>query len=299
MLHYFYGEDTYRARQAIAALAQQHRATIRWLDHDDLQHQSVADTLGQSAGLFGATLLVVRDVSRLPMALQAQLLEFSQSHPQALAVLWDRTPVRRPSLLMKRLAAQSFLYEPRMSTAAWLNQAVQARGGTIAPSAALLLIDRLGSDRWQLLAVVEKMLITHTAITPAVVAAETQAAGDAEIFAVLTAIVNQRPHVLGSIKTLLAQGNSELYILSMLAWQFKVLTQVRQGSEAGLTPAAIASRYQLKPFVVAKSLAVVTTVSSEQLLGFLTRILATDVVIKQGRVDARTGLLMLVVSLVT
>ena len=83
----------------------------------------------------------------------------------------------------------------------------------------------------------------------------------------------------------------------MLAWQFKVLVQVKQGMVAQLSPAAIARRTKLKPFVIEKSLPHVRLVSLPQLLDTLTKLLAADWAIKQGKVDARTALTMTVLGL--
>lgn len=297
--HYFYGEDTYAARQVIGQLADQNKATIRWIDKDDLQQQSVVDVVGQQGGLFGALLPVIRDPSMFSKATQEALLSYLQEHTNLELVLWDRESVKRPAPLSKAGQAQKFSYAGEAATARWVTDQVKQQGGTITSAAAGLLVDRAGQNRWQLEQLIEKILLRTATIAPDVVEAEIDATSEAEIFTTLQAIVRRQKDVaFKHITTLLEAGNSELYILSMLAWQFKILVTVKRGSVAGLNPEAIARKYNLKPFVVTKSLPAVQGLSYDQLLDTLTKILATDVAIKQGKVAAKTGLLMLILNLV-
>lgn len=295
--HYFYGEDTYQARQAIGVLAQNKHASIRWVDKEELQQQAAADVVGQQGGLFGAILPVIRDPSRLAKATQEALLAYLNDHADLELVLWDRESVKRPNVFVKAAKAQQFSYEGEATTVTWVSQEVTKQGGTITPAAAKMLVERAGQNRWQLKNIIERLLLTNSTITPDQITAELEVSNEAEIFATLQAILNRQKDVaLQSITTLLEAGNSELYILSMLAWQFKTLTMVKRGSVLGLTPAATAARFGLKPFVVTKSLPRVQGVTYEYLLDRLTKILATDVAIKQGKVEARTGLMMLILA---
>lgn len=296
--HYFYGHNTYQARQAIEKLALATGATVQWLDKEDFQQRGVADWFDQQAGLFGTQLPVVRDVSRLGATIKEDIAAYLTQHPASEVVLWDRE-LPRPSAFTKRLPnPQKFSYPTPPEAVAWVQATMLKDGGTVTAEAAALLVDRAGVDYWQLQSILEKIVLTRATVTAEAVEEETQVRSEAEIFATLTAIINkQKQQAIASITTLLQQGSSELYVVSMLAWQFKVLTQVKQGSERGLSPEAISERYALKPFVVKKSLTQIRQVSADKLLETLTKILATDLAIKQGKVDPKTGLFMVVLSL--
>lgn len=288
MIHYFYGEDTYQARQAIGELAAKKKAAICWLDKESFQAKGVADWLGQQTGLFGATLPVVRDLSRLAASTQTEIADYLEQHQSIEAVLWDRAKTRRLPPLPKGITKQQFASPSPSELSAWLVAAVQEHGGTINSAAASSLVERVGTNRYALLGIIEKMLLTTQVITTTEVDAEADSVQAAEIFTTLTAILNHRPQqAIASVTTLLNQGHSELYVLSMLAWQFKILVQVKQGTTT-----------KLKPFVVKKSLPYVQAVSADQLLDTLTKLLATDWAIKQGKIEARTALMMTVLGLV-
>lgn len=298
-VYYFYGDDTYQARQAIDVLAEQQHAAIRWLDQEAVQEKSVADHLGQQTGLFGAALPVIRDVNRFSKKIQADIATYLATHPgQVTAVLWDRESSRPPAALSKLAQPRQFLLPAGRELEQWIQQLVAQQGGAIAPDSARLLLERIGPDRWRLKNVLEKMLLTATTITPAVIAAEADSVSQAEIFSTLSAILRrQKKQALDNIAAILAAGQSELYILTMLAWQFKVLVQVKRHAATDSSPAAIARHTKLKPYVIEKSLPYVRTVSLSQLVDTLTKILAADWAIKQGKVEARTGLYMTALNL--
>ncbi|MEX2055227.1 MAG: hypothetical protein WD972_03515 [Candidatus Andersenbacteria bacterium] len=74
---------------------------------------------------------------------------------------------------------------------------------------------------------------------------------------------------------------------------------MRQGIDQGLSEAAIAKKQQLHPYVVQKNMPLARQFSFRELLDTLTKIMATDFAIKQGKVDPRTGLTMLTLSLMS
>ena len=84
----------------------------------------------------------------------------------------------------------------------------------------------------------------------------------------------------------------------MLAYQFRTLLAVKDGILAKQREFEIVRAAKLHPYVVQKSMPVARRWERNALLAALTRILATDFAIKQGKVEARTGLLLLVLGLV-
>lgn len=299
MLIYYYGEDIYRAEQAIRALAAERHATIQWVDREELTQRPLGEWLGQATGLFGVTLPVVRDPAQLPAALQATVIAAGKAH-HGEVIAWERgVPDKRSALWRAwRESAEEFSYQPTPVIARWVEQAVQQRGGTIEPSAATLLVERVGPDGYQLLSMIEKLVLTDTTITPAAVSTEAAAVPAANIFAALDAMTRgQSGAVVRQVETLLHDGHSEFYLLSMLAYQVRTLVLIRAADRPGQSAAALAKATRLHPYVVEKSLPVARRFAVTQLHDVLTRILATDFAIKQGKADPRTGLIMLILSL--
>jgi DNA polymerase III delta subunit len=300
MVHYFYGVDTYAARQALTELAGKQQARIRWLDKENLAERSLASWLEQSSGLFGTELVVLRDASELPKAVQETIPEVALAATTTW-VIWDRgLPDKRTKLFKSlRKSAREFTYPTPEVATRWLQELAQAQGATLEPAAARLLLERVGGDGWRLTSEVAKLALVTLTITTHDVAEATTATATADIFPTLEAVVrHDQVRALGNIEILLQAGQSELYILSMLGYQFRTLLQIKQAQRTIPDEAGIARHTQLHPYVVQKSLPLAAQFSETQLLDTITKVLATDVAIKQGKVDARTAIIMLVVSLV-
>ena len=300
MAQYFYGPDAYGARLAIDEVATQQKSALRWLDSDDLIEKSLAAWVGQSRGLFGVELLVVRDPSQFPKSSQEKIAASLGQLEAASCILWDRAaPDKRSKLYRtaKKIGREfSELTEPQL--VAWLRQEAEARSGTIDQAAAQLLVVRLGSDRWRLQTELERLLLRDSTVRRELVEDEIVAPPQAEIFSTLEAVVRgEAPVAVARVEALLALGESEFYLLSMLAYQYRTLLVIKQQQHVGQSKAAVATATGLHPYVVEKSLPIVQRSSVGELLSGLTRIAATDFAIKQGKVDPRTGLMMLVVGL--
>lgn len=294
MIEYFYGEDSYRARQAIASRAKQAQATIRWLGREELTARPLPEWTGQRQSLFGTELIVVLDPGQMPRALQASLVDALKQQQEAAAIVWERgMPDKRSALFRQcRARAQEFMYQSEAQVAAWLTQEARARGSVLEPAAATALVHHVGKDGWRLLGELEKLSLQCDRITAAHVAEETVAATPSDIFTVLDALMlGDRRRVLQHVEQLLQEGHSELYILSMLGYQFRTLLILERYH--GQSPAHVAAATQLHPFVVEKGLRQLRHLSVAWLLDTLTRVLATDFAIKQGKVDAKTALVLL------
>lgn len=301
MQHYFWGEDTYAARQAIGQLAEEQQAAIHWLDEADLIERPLATRLGER-GLFGRELLVVRDPAGMAPAVQEAIATALTQSGAGLGVAWDRGTPDQRSLLPKRLRSHgqcfSFLDGPHLTD--WLIAQAAAYEVAVEPEAARLLVERLGPDRWRLESELQRLLlgVQGKRLSRDVVAREVPITETADIFPTLEAIVaGKRAQACSAVEHLLAAGHGELYIVSMLAYQFRTLCLVRAGVDQKLAPPVVARRAGLHPYVVQKSWAAARRLPAVRLQRALTSVLATDFAMKRGAVDMRTGLFMLVLQL--
>ncbi|MEX1997417.1 MAG: hypothetical protein WEA04_01940 [Candidatus Andersenbacteria bacterium] len=298
MISYFYGEDTYRAHGAIAAIAEKQTARIYWLTRGDLEARPLAEILSQGSSLFGQYLFVIQDAAAFPLPLQEAVIAASQG--TAAGIVWDRGAPDKRSRLFRHFKknAREFVYPSPPVMVEWLAREVSQRGGVLEEAAGMVLLTRVGYDGWRLLNTVDQLLLTHDRLTTRVVSDALPVKGEAEIFAALQAVAQgNEHHALHHIEGLLQAGSSEFYIISMLAYQLRTLVLIRRGLARQLTAPAIAQEQGLHPYVVQKNMALARQFSPTVLLDNLTKILATDFAIKQGKVDPRTGLYMLVIAL--
>lgn len=300
MIAYYYGEDTYGAREAILERAQEEQAVIRWIEARELAQEPLAMLVQQGRGLFGRQVLVVLDPSEAPSAAQQDIVAVVQEK-KGDVILWDRGEIDKRSTLWRSVRDYATVFAPLSppQLSAWLVSQAQQRGGQVSSEVALLLIARLGTNRWRLLSELERLLLQYPMLTAAAIEGEVDASVMGEIFVMLDALAQGAPRrTIEQLERLLASGNSEFYLLTMLAYQFRTLLVVAVGLAEGKTQQALAREAKLHPYVVEKNMAIARRLSPTILIEALTRIMATDYAIKEGRVEARTALVMLVLNLV-
>jgi DNA polymerase-3 subunit delta len=113
-------------------------------------------------------------------------------------------------------------------------------------------------------------------------------------FALVEAIMNKQEAVaLTKVENLLLTGEAELRLLGLIAYQLRTLLVIQNGLREKLGSEDIAKKFKLHPYVVKKNLRLAQSYSGGQLLDMYTRLMATDFAMKQGKVDMRTGLIML------
>lgn len=301
MLYYFYGDDTYAARQAIDALAQKNKAALRWHEYTELE-TLLREGGGQGASLFGRLIHVVRDVSSAAAAIQEIIVEqVKRLHSGTdIYVLWDSERLDARSRLWRELKPHATEF-PALSLpelVRWLVSESQGRGAVLEPAAATLLVERLGADRWRLLSEVEKLLLLDPQIGVERVRVSIPEAPQTTIFACLNAVAAGQARVaVQSVELLLSEGANELYIISMLGYQFRTLLRLRMALDRGTVQRDVPRATGLSSFVIQKNMPHARRFSAAFLHDALTRILGTDLAIKQGKVDPRTGLSMLVMTL--
>lgn len=298
-IYYFYGPDTYAAREAIDGLVEREKAQIKWLDKDDLIEDGPGKWIGQGGGsLFGREVVVVRDPSKLGSAGQSELWQAMKNAPAGTYVIWERGQPKKDGVLFKELSKNERLF-PALGVeqiSNWIIEEAQKLGAKIDTGAARMMVQRLGSDRWRLMGELEKLALTVTNVTMSEVMAAVAEPEQAEIFSVLDAWARgEKARALRGIQVLLEEGNGEFYILAMLAYQLRTLFVVRSGMDRGLKQFEVVREAKIKSYSVQKNWEAAKRRPAVVWRDALTRVLATDFAIKQGRVDARTGVLMLVV----
>lgn len=300
MVYYFHGSDTYAARQAIGELAHDHSAVIHWLDKEDFANEAPAHWFSHgSNSLFGSELIVLRDPSQFTAGLREEIAK-ALANSATLVVIWERVRLDKNDLLYRQYRNNARVFSvPAVSEVInWLKQEAVKQNGSIADNAAKLMVERISLDKWQLKSELDKLLLLHSSITIPDIEQTIAPSPEAEIFSVLDALTGGRPKAaIAGIQTLLNSGSSELYILSMLAYQFRSLLLIRSGQDRGLKQFDIVKEGKLKTYTVQKNWQPAAKKPFAYWLNALIRILATDFSIKQGKLDGRTAVMMLTLNL--
>jgi DNA polymerase III delta subunit len=298
-MQYFFGDDTFGARQAIGAAVAKRKATASHVYSIDITPESLGELFDRGDSLFGVQITVLHNPSALSKVMQEKLVDLLKETSQDSMILWDQAGPDKRSKFWQQVkpTAREFTSPPLPELVAWLIDEAQDRNGAIDQQAAQELVTRVGTDRWRLSTQLDQLLL-RGAVTLPRVQAEVSTQEAAEIFPTLDALVaGDTARAVHNVELLLAAGENEFYILSMLAYQFRTLLIIRTGLDEGLRPTDIARRGKLHPYVVQKNTAVVQGLTQTALLMALTRIAGSDFAIKQGKADARTALMMLILTL--
>lgn len=213
----------------------------------------------------------------------------------------EANPIHRLALADKRGHVKEFKPPQGRELSRWIEERVRKKGGRITSAAVEELAAFVGSDLRLLDQEIEKLVVYAGQVRPISeedVRLLVSYVQEASIFAMVDALGQRDAQRAAQLlHQLLDQGEHPLALLGMIARQFRIIIQVKDLSERGLSEQAIAARLKLHPFVVKKAVRQAMNFSMEQLEAIYRKLLETDVAIKTGQMDEVLALDMLVVGL--
>ncbi|NTW22248.1 DNA polymerase III subunit delta [Candidatus Falkowbacteria bacterium] len=319
MVIFLYGQDTFRSKRKLSEFVERFLKEVDASGHSLTVLSSAEATvgaIGQAAGsgslLSRKRMLVVEQVfSRKDGSFFADLYKYLQAEPAGLAdnivIFWDEVSSEEKGLTKERgqlfrwLAGQKYAQEfkPLSNTElfGWVREEVAKRSGDISREAATHLVALTGGDLWQIDQELNKLIHYKAGqklgLGAAVVPDKIElndvrdlvvGVFDEQVFA-LTDALSMRNRALAAklLEEQLRGGESEEYLLHMVTRQFKILVQVRQALDSGLTGKKIATELKLHPFVAQKSVGQVRNFSLDQLKKILLKLIDIDYLVKTGR----------------
>ena len=300
----WFGLDEFGAREELKAWAIRDKRDLRIIDAQDVAAKPLSVWIDEAAGgLFGGRLLVIMNPKDLPKEVLESLAELVKVE-RSYVVLWQLGAVDKRMGWWRTLSKAGRVrewpaYQGR-SLEEWVQTRVKELQGQISPEVARQLVAALGFDRVRLNSELTKLVLGDPVISRERVREEVSAREQSgEIFVMLDAVADgQVARVFSQLNAILAGGASEFYVFSMLAYQLRTLWAMRVGSADGLAGSALAKAIGVHPHVVEKNARRSRRFSEAWLTQAMTRLLATDLAVKQGKVEARVGLVMLMRFLV-
>ncbi|KKS33395.1 MAG: polymerase III, delta subunit protein [Parcubacteria group bacterium GW2011_GWC2_42_12] len=220
----------------------------------------------------------------------------------------DKPLNKKVADLFKFLAKQKYAYNfnslSHTELANWVRKEVASRGGKISVEAAAVLVGLVGSDGWQISQEIDKLLsfkaagkLTEALLEISAVDVKNLTRGNFSdnIFA-LTDALSAKNKAL-AIKLLAEQIEAGLegpYLLNMFVRQFRILLQLRQAVDSGLSPRQIATQMKLHPFVLQKGLEQAKNFNLTALKNIFSQLAKVDYLAKSGQQDYITGLNILI-----
>ena len=305
MIIFLYGPDTWRLSKKLAEIVEEYKKRISgdFLVVDALEERGdrFFAALGQSSLFQGKKFIVVKNVianKDFKENLLGRMGDVVKSSHNI--VFCQEGKVLKTDRLLSSLKKNAQVMEFALLAGekldAWIVAEFAAVGRKIERAKARLLAQRAGDDLWNLNNEIQK--ISHCAEPGEIAAGDVEksgaAAGDANIFATVEAIAQRdKRRALELVKEHIAKGDHPLYLLAMIAGQFRNLLLVKMCAEEGIPTA----RLGMHPYVLSKSAAQSRRFKIEELKHIYGLICRADLDIKTGRIDAEAGLDLLLTQI--
>jgi DNA polymerase-3 subunit delta len=224
----------------------------------------------------------------------------------------DKPLGKKEKSLFDFLSRQKFTQEFKKlnnsDLSAWIKKEVEARGGAIASRAVQILIGLVGYDLWQIDREIDKLLSFKNGAKPALtpggaplVIADSDVEElvkgnfDDNIFA-LTDAIGARNKALATklLEEQFELGANEIYLLTMIIRQVKVILQARQALDLGQSSRKLVAEFKINPFVAQKAIEQARNFSLNALKIVFDKLIEVDYKIKSGQGDPAVLLNLLI-----
>jgi DNA polymerase-3 subunit delta len=330
MIIFLYGEDTFRARRKLNEFKEKFLREIDpsgnslvTLDGESVSLEKINEAVSPASLLVKKRMIIIENLfSNKSQAIFNQFVNLFKKRgiEDNIIIFLDRVSgaeklPKYKSELFKALAEQKYAQEfkPLSNTeaTAWTKKEVELRGGKISASAAAELTSLLGSDLWQISNEIDK-LINYKASQKlhlldgekgAIIEAEdvknlTRGQFDENIFALTDAISARNKQAAARLlEEQVEAGLTESYLLAMIIRQFKILLQIRQALNSGLTSRKIINLLKLHPFVVQKGINQARNFNLNILKNIFSKLVEIDYNAKSGKADIKSALSLLIAKI--
>lgn len=308
MIIFVYGEDTYRSRRKLHELVDAFRKkhdpsglNIAKIDGAKATANEIGAAVNAPGFLAARRMVVVSGLlasKRGNDELTEQFIPLLQHHLDSTVIILrddlseasvKAHPIRKSvGKNPKEVVDYSFAKLEGRELLSWIGAEARARAAAIEPKAIDELAATVGNDLWRLSSELEKLAARAGGqpILARDVAELVRGTVEENIFAVIDAIAERNAgRASALLRDQLAAGLEEMYVISMLIRQFRLLLMVHSFLEEHKNAArtTLASSLKLHPFVAGKLVAQARSFSREDVTASFEKLFAIDRGIKTGR----------------
>ena len=277
--YFLYGPETFYQTEVIQALIK------KWITEDnrdfnletfDARESTVSHWLGSARTLSfvgGTKLVVVRNLHEaVPQDQDAQtLIDYAQSPIPEACVVVTADKVDRKRKLFKTLTKlkTAVACEAPKENEHWLRKRAEEAGYSLSSDAARFLINRVGPRPGILAKELEKTLLyvgKNQSVSERDVAEVVGESKLEKVFALTDALKTKNPEkALRLLNNQIDHGEEPIKILGTIAWQLRMIWEVKHYQQKNLPSGQIAKVMGAHPFMVEKALQHTRRFSTQQL----------------------------------
>lgn len=305
---FLYGQDSYRSRQKLDEIVAHYKEAkksglnLAYVDASTTDFLDFYNNFKISSMFAEKKLVILKNVF-LNRKFQEDFLEKIKELEElkdVIVMYESEEPDKRLKLfktLVKSSKSQEFAPLDGKVLKTWAAKEFEKQNQKINLDALDLLVSYVGNDLWKLSNEINKLenFKKGLVIKKEDVALLVKPRLEMDIFKTIDALAaKNKAQALLFLQKHIDAGDNALYLLSMVAYQFKNLLVIKELAEKGLMYASIVKKSGLHPFVVKKNYFAANQFSFEELKNIYRKIYQIDCDIKTGKIEAETALDLLV-----
>ncbi|PIZ00214.1 DNA polymerase III subunit delta [bacterium (Candidatus Howlettbacteria) CG_4_10_14_0_8_um_filter_40_9] len=308
MILFLYGVDIYRSNQKLknlkAKYVEKYGDTNLETFEDGFELGKIKGAITALPFLADKRLVIIKNIfkSKSKDILDgiSEILEYVPE--ETITIFWEEAvPDKRTVLFKKLIKEKSEEFEKLQGykLTKWIEDDVADKGGKISGKNAEKLASYVGDDLNQLENEIAKLVTFRSEgeISSEDIDLLVNSKLSGNIFNLVDAVgTGDYRKTAQYMHELLAQGENEIYILTMIVRQFRNLILIKD-YEGKLDKIGIAKEVGLHPFVVQKGMAQARKFSIQELKNMYEKLLDTDIAIKTGEKEPLLALDLLVKEL--
>lgn len=290
MIFFLFGQDTYRSRQKLQEIIERYKKTrksglnFRIFNFKKASFQDFEDVIRTTSMFSEKKLIVLKNTFSNP-EFSEKFLENKKKYLKSEDVILfycEEKISKSASLfkfLKKQAKAQEFKFLEGKQLEDWVKQEFKNYGADANQEATRRIIEFVGSDLWQMSNEIKKLVSfkKDEQIKKQDVELLVKSKIETDIFKTIDAIaLKNRKQALRLLYKHLEKGDSPLYLLTMINFQFRNLLIVKENPR----PAG------MHPYVLRKTLGQANKFSLEELKKIYRKIFQVDINIKTGKIES-------------
>lgn len=316
MIIFLYGTDTYRSREKLNEIINKYKAkhktglNFKRLDFNEKDLRDLKEIASSSPMFKEKKMIILENVFERKSDWMKELSEYlkknnyAEDKEIALVFYEKKDPDKRTELykflIKKPNVSQEFKPLENGKLENWVKKEIEQRGGKIDQQAVRKLAASAGGSLWQMSQEIDKLILfaDKSAIGEKEVDLLVKSKIETNIFNTIDALAQRNKKLaLKLLHQHLEEGENEVYLLTMFAYQFRNLLIVKSLEEKGVPYYELAKRTKLHPFVIKKTWAQIKNFSLSELKKIYNKLLELDIAIKTGRIEPKTALDVLVMGI--
>lgn len=307
MIIFLYGQDSYRMRQKLEEIVEGYKSAnkenfslVKISAHEkDFRH--LLDNLSTISIFGGKKLIIARDIflnEKFKEEFLKEIVNLRDS--KDIIIVFEENPDKRTALfkaLFKNSKHQEFNLLDEKNIRLWLRSELEKNYLKADASAQNLLLSYIGNDLWRQSSEIKKLAAfkKDQLLSKEDVELQVRPQIENNIFKTIEAIAfKNKKEASQLLHGHLDNGDSPLYLLSMIAYQFRNLLIIKDLIVKKKPYSAILKKSGLHPFVVQKTYSLCNRFDFLELKKIYLRIFQMDSGIKVGKIDPETALDLLV-----